>query len=178
MTSPCRDVPDRREGRQPTVRRIAQRAWLDVAKSLPLGARIWDRPVMASRIRRGRGVAVALVAAVVLAGSGTALAARSVIKTQAGFVNVPAQRTRTLSVPYPDALEYGNARYSGRWMVLRPLPAAKGRKPSIGDVKALSAGEAEGGSLFRVRVRNDNPPGTAPLRLEVIATTVEPLPHS
>jgi hypothetical protein len=133
---------------------------------------------MPSSFRSRCGVAGALVAAVALAGAGSALAARSVIKTQAGFFNVPAQRTRTLSVPYPDALEYGNARYSGRWIVLPPLPGAKGRKPSIGDVKVLSAGEAEGGSLFRVRVRNSNPAGTAPVRLEVIATTVEPLPHS
>jgi hypothetical protein len=134
---------------------------------------------VASSFRSRCGGAGALVATIALAGAGAALAAaHSVIKNQIGFANVPAQQTRTLSVPYPDALEYGNARYSGRWMVLLPLPGAKGREPSIAKVKTLSAGEAEGGSLFRVRVRNGNAVGTAPVRLEVIATTVEPLPHS
>ncbi|MGD1051130.1 MAG: hypothetical protein ABR947_08685 [Solirubrobacteraceae bacterium] len=134
---------------------------------------------MPSSFRSRRRVAGSLVAAVALVGAGSALAAtHSVTKHQIGFVSVPAQQERTLSVPYPDALEYGNARYSGRWIVLLPLPGTKGREPSIAKVKALSAGEAEGGSLFRVRVRNGNAVGTAPVRLEVIATTVEPLPHS
>jgi hypothetical protein len=136
-------------------------------------------PSLPSRNRRCRCAATALVTAVALLGAGTALAAQhAVIKHATGFVSIPPHQARTLSVPYPDALEYGNARYSGRWIVLPPLPGARGRRPSIADVKALSAGEAEGGSLFRVRVRNDNPAGTAPVRLEVIATTVEPLPHS
>jgi hypothetical protein len=123
-------------------------------------------------------LAAALVAAVALVGAGAAFAAKSVVKDDTGFVSVPAQQTRTLSVPYPDALEYGNARYSGRWLVRLPPAGTRGREPKVSAVKALSAGEAEGGSLFRVRVRNDNPLGTAPVRLEVIATTLEPLPHS
>ena len=133
---------------------------------------------MSSRFGGRRATGAALAAAVALLGSATAFAARSVVKTNTGFVSVPAQQTRTLSVPYPDALEYGNARYSGRWIVLVPPFGTKGRKPLIAAVKALSAGEAEGGSLFRVRVRNGNAAGTAPVRVEVIATTVEPLPHS
>jgi hypothetical protein len=133
---------------------------------------------MPSRFARRPACTAALVAAVVLVGAGAAFAAHSVIKTQVGFVSVPAQQTRTLSVPYPDALEYGNARYSGRWVVRLPLPRTKGRKPRIAAVKTLSAGSVEGGSLFHVRVRNGNAAGTAPVRLEVIATTVEPLPHS
>ena len=133
---------------------------------------------MSSRVRCRRGLAVALVAALALGGAAAALAARSVAKSNTGFVSVPAQQIRSLSVPYPDALEYGNARYSGRWIVRLPPAGTDGREPKVSAVKALSAGEAEGGSLFRVRVRNENPAGTAPVRLEVIATTVEPLPHS
>jgi hypothetical protein len=133
---------------------------------------------MSSRFRGLRAAGVAVAAAVVLLGAGVAFAARSVVKSNTGFVSVPAQQTRTLSVPYPDALEYGNARYSGRWIVLLPRPGTKGSKPRISAVRALSAGEAEGGSLFRVRVRNGNAAGTAPVRLEVVATTREPLPHS
>jgi hypothetical protein len=34
-----------------------------------------------------------------------------------------------------------------------------------------------GGSGYQVRVRNTSAHGTAPVRLEVTATTVEPLPH-
>jgi hypothetical protein len=120
----------------------------------------------------------ACVATLLVAAGGAAAAGRSVVKSNTGFVSVPAQQTRTLSVPYPDALEYGNARYSGRWVVRLPLSGAKGRKPRIAAVKTLSAGSAEGGSLFRVRVHNGNAAGTAPVRLEVIATTLEPLPHS
>jgi hypothetical protein len=133
---------------------------------------------MPSTFAGRRATGAALAAAVALLGAGTAFAARSVVKRNAGFVSVPAQQAQTLSVPYPDALEYGNARYSGRWIVRLPLAGTKGSEPRIAAVRALSAGEAEGGSLFRVRVRNGNPVGTAPVRLEVIATTVEPLPHS
>jgi len=35
-----------------------------------------------------------------------------------------------------------------------------------------------GGSEYRVRARNTDAPGTAPVRLELTVTTVEPLPHS
>jgi hypothetical protein len=34
-----------------------------------------------------------------------------------------------------------------------------------------------GGSAFQVRAHNGNAAGTATVQLQVIATTVEPLPH-
>jgi hypothetical protein len=122
-------------------------------------------------------IGVAMLLAVVLAVA-VALAASAITKHQDGFLAIPAGQTRTLTVPFPDALEYGNARYSGRAIVVGPWPNVKRRTPDLKKVKIISAGSVEGGSAYQARARNDNRPGTAPVRLEVIATTVEPLPHS
>lgn len=118
------------------------------------------------------------VGAGVLLAASLAIAATSITKQISGIVSIRAGQTRTLSVPYPDALEYGNARYSGRAVVLAPKPGAKGRSPSLKKVKILYAESVLGDSSFEVRARNTNNSGTAAVRLEVIATTVEPLPHS
>jgi len=44
-------------------------------------------------------------------------------------------------------------------------------------VAILAAQSIEGGSLYSVRAHNANAPGTAPVQLIVIATTIEPLRH-
>lgn len=106
----------------------------------------------------------------------TVLAA-TVVKHSVDIVGLPAGHARTVTVPFPDALRYGNARYSGRVVVLGAFPGAAGRPPRRALVRIERAQSAVGGSEWQVRVRNDNAPGTAPVRLEVIATTTEPLPH-
>jgi hypothetical protein len=138
---------------------------------------VW-RVKRALRTPRPAAAAVFGVGAGVLLAASLAIAATSITKQISGIVSIRAGQTRTLSVPYPDALEYGNARYSGRAVVLAPKPGAKGRSPSLKKVKILYAESVLGDSSFEVRARNTNNSGTAAVRLEVIATTVEPLPHS
>jgi hypothetical protein len=116
--------------------------------------------------------------AVVLLAAAMALAAGSVTKSKTGSVTIRAGQTRTLTVPYPDALKYGNARYSGSWRLALLAPgASSGHAPNIAKVTILSTGPVEGGSAYAVRAHNANAAGSAPVRLEVSATTVEPLPH-
>jgi hypothetical protein len=100
---------------------------------------------------------------------------RAVTKHSSASVVLAAGETRALSTPYPDALEYGNARYSGRVRVVAISGA--GAKPSLAKVRILSSGASLGGSQYSARVHNGNAPGTAAVRVTVIATTVEPLPH-
>jgi hypothetical protein len=122
-----------------------------------------------------RALAIALLV-VLLATAAAAAAARSITKNQIGFLTLPPESTGTLNVPYPDALEYGNARYSGSHE-LRRKPHSTGSAPDLAKVRILAAGSAEGGSLYRVRAHNANAAGTAPVQLIVTATTIEPLPH-
>jgi hypothetical protein len=132
-------------------------------------------PIGPKALRTGGATAVGIA---VLLSVTTALAARSITKHQIGSISVPAGQTRTLTVPYPDALKYGNARYSGHTTLeLRPVGGA-GRPASVKKVKILKAGSVEGGSAFQVRAYNGNLAGTSAVRLQVIATTAEPLPHS
>jgi hypothetical protein len=127
---------------------------------------------------RGQYAGAAAIGAVALVVVGAAMAATSATKHFTGFFTIPARQTRTFYVPYPDALEYGNARYSGRAVVLAPKSGAKGRTPNLKNVKILYARSALGGSEYEVRAHNANGADTAAVRVEVIATTVEPLPHS
>jgi len=120
----------------------------------------------------------AAIGAGALFAAGAAIAASSVTKHHTGFFNVPAGQTRMLSIPYPDALEYGNATYSGRDVVRAVKFGPKLRAPDLGKVRILYDGSVQGGSAFEVRAHNANGAGTAAVRLEVIATTVEQLPHS
>jgi hypothetical protein len=106
----------------------------------------------------------------------TVLAA-AIVKHSVDIVGLPAGHARTVNVPFPDALKYDNARYSGRVVVLGAFPGTPGRRPRRALVRIQRAQPAVGGSEWQVRVRNDNPSGTAPVRLEVIATTTEPLAH-
>jgi hypothetical protein len=99
-----------------------------------------------------------------------------VTKHHYGATTIAAGQTRTVTVIYPDALEYGNASYSGSVRVV--ALASGGRAPDLVKVRILTRGSALGGSEYQVRAHNTNARGTAPVRLEVTATTVEPLPHS
>lgn len=108
----------------------------------------------------------------------SAFAAGATTKHGTATKAIAAGKTLTLAVPYPDALKYGNATYSGRAIVLASAPGATGSAPSLAKVRILSKGSILGGSEYQVRAHNANAAGTAPVRLKVIATTVEPLPHS
>jgi hypothetical protein len=118
-------------------------------------------------------VAAALI---VVLGGASALAARSVTKHHYGSTRIAAGQTRTVTVSYPDALEYANATYSGTVRVV--AVAAGGHAPDLAKVRILNRRSVLGGSEYRVRARNTNALDTAPARLEVTATTVERLPHS
>jgi len=107
----------------------------------------------------------------------TALASSEVIKHASRTITLAPGKTRTVTVPYPDALKYGNATYSGRTIVLGAAPGAAGSAPERALVKVSLAGSVLGGSEYQARITNTNPSGTAPERVKVIATTVEPLPH-
>ena len=103
------------------------------------------------------------------------LAAGSLVKHAARTVSIRAGAVRTVRVPFPDALKYGNALYSGAvtlgW-------SGGGPSPDLAEVRILEAQGVEGGSLYEVRVRNGNASGSLAVRVTVTATTVEPLPHS
>lgn len=133
------------------------------------------RPADLRAVRTGGATAVGIV---ILIAATSALAARPITKNQIGSISVPAGQTRTLTVPYPDALEYGNARYSGHATIERRPVEGAGQPASVKKVKILKAGSVEGGSAFQVRVYNGNHPGTSAVHLQVTATTVGPLPHS
>ena len=120
--------------------------------------------------------ALAIALALALLATAVGAAATSITKHTIASVDIPAAATRALSVPYPDALKYGNARYSGSHTLARE-PGAPGSRPDLAKVAILEAQSVEGGSLYLVRARNRNGRGSAPVRLTVIATTVEPLPH-
>ena len=107
-----------------------------------------------------------------------AIAGTSIVKRHSAAIVIAAGQTRTLTVPYPDALKYGNARYSGHAVVLAPRLGAQGRPPTLAKVKILEAQPVLGGSEFQARARNGNAAGTAAVRVSVTATTIEPLPHS
>jgi hypothetical protein len=119
--------------------------------------------------------ALATLCALALLGAPTALAGGGYTTKHAhGSIAVPPGRTRTLNVPYPDALEYAGATYSGRAAVLAPARGAKGSAPKLGKVKILEAGSVLGGSEYQARAHNGNAPGTAAVTLSVTATTREP----
>jgi hypothetical protein len=83
--------------------------------------------------------------------------------------------TRSLEVPYPDALEFGGSKYTGTVRILPPGAGARGGRPSLAKVAILRRGSILGGSDYRATVHNQNPPGTAPVRVQITATTQ--LPH-
>jgi hypothetical protein len=130
------------------------------------------------RVPRARYAAGAALTTLALLTAASALAASSITKHYTVTVAVPAGRSRTLAVPYPDALQYGNARYRGHAVLLAPAAGASGRRPDLAKVRIVDRGSVLGGSEYEARAINDNAAGTAAVRLSVTATTVEPLPHS
>lgn len=60
-----------------------------------------------------RRIAVAVAVIALLAATAAALAAGSITKHNSRIAELAPGATRTLTAPYPDALEYGNARYYG-----------------------------------------------------------------
>jgi hypothetical protein len=118
------------------------------------------------------------VIVVILTASANALAAASASKHQVGRVDIAAGQTRSVAVPYPDALEYGNVRYSGSSRIELLAPGRGEHAAVRAKVTILDAEPVLGGSEYRVRAHNGNARGTAPVVLVVAATTVEPLPHS
>jgi len=123
-------------------------------------------------------LAAGLVGAAVLLAATAALAGSSVVKHGSASVAIGPGQTRTLTVPYPDALRYGNARYSGRAVVLAPARGRPGRPPLLSKVRLLEARSVLGGSEYQARAHNGNAAGTAAVTLSVRVTTLEPLPHS
>jgi len=125
-----------------------------------------------------RPPAVLAIVAAVLVAAGAALASTSITKYRFGQINIPAGQTRTLTVPFADALKYGNASYSGRARLLAPAPGQKGSRPTLAKARILSSGAILGGSEYRARAYNGNRAGTAALTLSVTTATIEQLPHS
>jgi len=124
------------------------------------------RPLTTRAVLAGLAASAALVA--------SAYGAATVSKRATRTATVAAGRTKTIYVPYPDALKYGGATYSGSVAILPPAAGAHGSAPSLAKVTISSRGEALGGSEYRVVVRNANASGTAPVRVRVTATTREP----
>jgi hypothetical protein len=125
-----------------------------------------------------RPAAVLAIVAAVLIAAVTALASSSITKQRFGQVSIAAGQTRSLTVPFPDALKYGNASYSGRARLLAPAPGRKGGRPTLAKARIISSGAALGGSEYRARAYNGNRAGTAAVTLSVTTATVERLPHS
>ena len=124
---------------------------------------------------RSRAVAAA-VAVIALLAATAALATASITKHHTRIAELAPGATRTFTIPYPDALEYGNARYYGT-VGTGVAPGIHGSKPNLKRVRILEEHSVLGGSAFQVRAHNGNAAGTAAVQLQVIATTVEPLPH-
>jgi hypothetical protein len=130
----------------------------------------------ATRSSARRRAAVAIAATLLALGSAAALAASQVVKRASRVIRLAAGTTRTVTVPYPDALEYGDARYHGHVTVRAPSNSAPGRAPNLTKVRIVAAGSVLGGSEYEVRAFNANAAATEPVRVSVTATTVEPLP--
>jgi hypothetical protein len=105
---------------------------------------------------------------------GASATPRALVKRDVRTVSLRAGHVTTINVPYPDALEFAGARYSGSVRLLPPPAGETGRRPSLQLITILYRGPAEGGSLFRVRMRNVNPPGTLPARAVLTAITRVP----
>lgn len=119
-----------------------------------------------------RAILAGVVLGVLACASTAALASSTpLVKRASRTISLRAGQTRTVLVPYPDALEFGGARYSGRVKVLSVAAPGHGRQPSLLLVKVLSKASSEGGSLLRVRIRNANAPGTLPVRALITAIT-------
>jgi type II secretory pathway component PulL len=114
---------------------------------------------------KGRLAAVtALVCVAALSLASVALAA--IVKSNKKTINLGAKSTKTVTVPYPDALKFGNARYTCKWQI-------RGVEP--GKIKILSHGSVNGGTACAVKAHNPAAPSIdAGVKFTVIATTIRP----
>jgi len=121
-------------------------------------------------------VRVAVASIVAFAGAwavcGVAAAATTHTQSASRTFTVRSQTTATLTFGFPFALKYANAKYTGRVRILPPARVARGQtRPRLSLVRVLSRGSAEGGSVYRVRVRDGNPASAAPVRVRLTTTT-------
>jgi hypothetical protein len=114
---------------------------------------------------KGRLAAVtAIVCVAALSVASVAVAA--IVKSNSKSVNLGARSTKTVTVPYPDALKFGNAKYSCKWKITGVEP---------GKVKILSHGSVNGGTACQVKAHNPAAPSVdAGVKFTVIATTTRP----
>ena len=127
--------------------------------------------------RRWTGAALrtaVLGGALTVAVGAGAQAAGGTVRRHSETVELYDARTITVNVPYPAALEFAGATYSGAVRIIGAPAAVGGRRPRAALVRVLSDGSAEGGSVFRVRIRNSNPTGTLADRAVITAITVIP----
>jgi len=126
---------------------------------------MFTRTTSGSRVRaRGRLAVIAALACVVA----LSFAAVAIAKTKTSHsktVTLPAKNTKTIDVRYPFALKFKNAKYSCTFQVSGP-----GAK----NVKILSHGSALGGTVCRVKARNNSkiPSIDTTAKVKVTATTV------
>jgi hypothetical protein len=102
---------------------------------------------------------LSIIACIALCALGFTAVASASTKSKSKTVSVPAGATRTIVVAYPNALRYGDAKYSGSVKVLS------------GKVRILSRGATQGGSAYRARVRNT---GSSTASVKVTAKTTRP----
>ncbi len=118
------------------------------------------------RLRARVGAVAVLACTTALTGAPVALVSASARtrKTTARTFTLPGHTTRTFTVGYPVALKYKGARYSCTVRV-----SGLGRRY----VRILSRGSALGGSVCRVRARNNAklPSLDTTARLRVTTTT-------
>ena len=116
------------------------------------------------RPRARLGLVAALACAIALM-SVAAIAVAKVRHSHSKTVTLMQKTTKTINVGYPQALQFKNAKYSCTFRVSGP--AAK-------KVKILSHGSAMGGTICRVKARNNSTvaglDGLA--KIKVTATTV------
>jgi hypothetical protein len=123
---------------------------------------------MNTRSKLRRTAVVAAAGATTLAVALPAFTGASAAKTRhsaSKTVTLPAKSTKTIDVRYPQALKFKNARYSCAFKV-----TGLGRK----NVKILSHGSALGGTVCRVKARNNAklPSIDTTAKVKVTATTV------
>jgi len=114
---------------------------------------------------------ITAVGAVVLACCATALATggdRTLTAKQT--FNLKPGATKTFQLAYPDALEYGGAKYSGKVKLLKPT-GHHGVTASLSLVKVVSQSSCMGGSEYCVKVDNTNAANSGSVRVAVTTQT-------
>lgn len=113
---------------------------------------------------RPKARVAAVVAVVCIAALSVASVALASVTSNSKTVTLGARSTKTVTVPYPNALQFSGARYTCTWKITGVEP---------GKVKILSHGSALGGTVCRVKAHNPAAPSIdASVRFKVIATTI------